>query len=97
MKSLWSSAPFWNTESGIRTLGRPVSENVEGASLSSDLSSERRILSTSEGRWFEGGLRGIFAARDSGTVGGSTGGLREAGWCGGVAALFVKMGEEKEG
>lgn len=49
MKSLWSSAPFWKTLSGMKTRGRPDSEVVIGASLRKDLSTDLRIFSASEG------------------------------------------------
>lgn len=63
MKSLWRSAPFWNTASGIRTEGRPEAEMVTGASLLSDLSSNLLIFSMrvgSGGLFAEAGKDALF-------------------------------------
>lgn len=49
IKSLCSSAPFWKTLSGIKTLGLPESDRVIGASLVRVLSSFFLNLSTREG------------------------------------------------
>ena len=49
IKSLWRSAPFWKTASGIRTEGLPEADRVTGARRDRVLSSNRRILSTREG------------------------------------------------
>lgn len=77
MKSLCRSAPFWNTESGINTVGLPEAEMVAGASLFKDLSSNLRIFSTREGmewfgaaEWFgtDAGIGSlVFEGKESGT------------------------------
>lgn len=49
IKSLWRSAPFWKTTSGIKTDGLPEADRVTGARRDRVLSSNCRILSTREG------------------------------------------------
>lgn len=49
MKSLWISAPFLNTTSGMTTRGLPDEDMVVGANLLRVLFSVRRIFSTREG------------------------------------------------
>lgn len=73
MKSLWSSAPFWNTLSGMSTLGRPVLEMVTGASLVRDLSWVFRS----------------FSARFDLTGGGISGFTKSHVWLGGKGEVEV--------
>lgn len=70
MKSLWSSAPFWKTLSGINTRGRPESDIETGASLFRDLSSDLRSFSAKEGT-----TGGMFAELED--LGGCLGGRSE--------------------
>lgn len=86
IKSLWMSAPFWKTESGMTMRGLPVGEMETGANLRRVLSSAALIFSTREGGvGREGGL-GL------GNSGGRLGGDKE-----GAVAGFVCKGDEEEG
>jgi len=89
MKSLQSSAPFSKTESGMRTLGLPMSEVVTCATFFRVLSSDFLSLSTSV---FSGSC-GLY---DRGFgIGGTEGSLFRMGGFGvWVEALFVLIGEE---
>lgn len=51
MKSLFMSAPFLKTVSGMRTRGLPELDIANEASLFRVLSSLFRIVSTREGTW----------------------------------------------